>query len=72
MGEDQVYLYSDQNELVSIPARWTDVLAPDPFVSVAAGRALFRTDELNKLVALLIELDQPLVGPATKSTPKDC
>ena len=74
-GEDRVYFYSGKNELVAVPARWTDVLAPDPFVSVASGRAHFRTDELKKLVALLNELDQPLGDQATqstKTTPKDC
>ena len=71
-GEDRVYFYSEKNELVSVPARWTDVLAPDPFVSVASGRALFRTDELKRLVAMLNELEPPLVDPAAKSTVKDC
>ncbi len=71
-GEDRVYFYGEQNELVSVPARWTDVLAPDPFVSIASGRALFRTAELKRLVALINEMDQPLVDQAARTTPKNC
>lgn len=70
-GEDRVYFYAGQNDLVSVPARWTDVLAPDPFVSVASGRALFRTGELKKLVTLITELDQSLVDQTAKTTPED-
>ena len=69
-GEDRVYFYSEQSQLISIPARWTDVLAPDPFVSVAAGRALFRTTELKKLVALVDEFDQSNVDQAPQSAVK--
>ncbi|HIG28594.1 MAG TPA: hypothetical protein EYQ50_12665 [Verrucomicrobiales bacterium] len=70
--EDRIYFYERKNELVSVSASWTDILAPDPFVSVASGRALFRTGELKRLVALINELDQPLVDQATKLIPKSC
>jgi hypothetical protein len=39
-----VYVYDTAGELVSLPAGWTDVVAEDPFVVIAAGRAPFRTE----------------------------
>jgi uncharacterized protein DUF5372 len=48
-----VYFEHDDGHLESIPAKWTDVVVPDPFVVIAAGRALFRPDDLTKIVALL-------------------
>ena len=33
-----------------MPATWTDVVALDPFVAVAAGRSRFRMAELLELV----------------------
>lgn len=32
--------------VVSLPAEWTDVVAPDPFVVLAGGAAPFRTADL--------------------------
>ncbi len=46
-GEDQVW---------TLPANWTDVVSPDPFVVVAAGRSCFRALELLQLSALLDEV----------------
>lgn len=40
-------------ELVSMPAEWTDAVAPDPFVAVAAGRAAFRVEDLAALAELV-------------------
>ena len=37
----------------SVPAKWTDVVVDDPFVVIAAGRALFRADDLVEIVALV-------------------
>ena len=34
---DLVYFLDSAGELVSVPAAWTDLVAPDPFVVVAAG-----------------------------------
>jgi hypothetical protein len=45
-ADDRVYGYDAQGDLVSLPAAWTDLVAQDPFVVVAAGRAPFRTVEL--------------------------
>ena len=52
-GEERVYFHSESGRLVSIPASWTDVLPPDPFVVVSAGRALFRMEDLMTLIRLI-------------------
>jgi hypothetical protein len=39
--------------LVALSAAWTDVIAVDPFVLVASGRALFRAADLLEMVALI-------------------
>jgi Family of unknown function (DUF5372) len=41
------------DQMLSVPASWTDAQAPDPFVVVAAGRSLFRPEDLLELVRLL-------------------
>jgi hypothetical protein len=41
----------------SLPAAWTDVEGPDPFLVIAAGRAHFRVADLLALAALLRKLD---------------
>jgi hypothetical protein len=38
--------------LRSIPAAWTTAVDADPFVTVAAGRCLFRYEDLLKLTDL--------------------
>jgi hypothetical protein len=48
-GEERVY-YRDQNgRLRFLPARWTDVAAPDPFVVRAGGRVYFRVEDLIRV-----------------------
>jgi len=34
----------------TLPASWTDIIAVDPFVTMAAGRSLFRVADLIQLV----------------------
>ena len=48
--QDRVYFYDGEGELVSLPAEWTDAVAADPFVVVAAGRAPFHLAGLLELV----------------------
>ena len=55
-GEDRVYYRDSNGQVLSILARCTDVHGLDPFSEVAAGRALFRYDDLLKLADLLEEL----------------
>jgi hypothetical protein len=46
-----------QARVRSLPADWTDLVAPDPFVVVSAGRSPFRPADLLQLAALLHDLD---------------
>ncbi len=52
-GEDRVHLHDENGQLFSLPAGWTDVAAPDPFVVMAAGRCPFTIDGLLALADLL-------------------
>jgi hypothetical protein len=45
-GEDRVRLHDENGELFSLPAGWTNAVAPDPFAVIAAGRSPFTTDGL--------------------------
>lgn len=42
--------------LWSVPAEWTDVVAPDTFVVISAGRSPFHIHDLLELVRLVDEL----------------
>jgi hypothetical protein len=55
-GENRVYFYNEQHELTALAASWTDLVAADPLVSMAAGRSLFRANDLLDLVALVRSL----------------
>ena len=48
-----MYFEDDDGHLQSIPAKWTDVIAPDPFLVIAAGRALLRPEDLVEIVRLI-------------------
>jgi len=52
-GEHRVYFHKESEHLVSVPATWTDVVAPDPVVQLAAGRSLFRAVDLIELAQLV-------------------
>ncbi|MGE5769509.1 MAG: DUF5372 family protein [Betaproteobacteria bacterium] len=52
-GEDRVYFHDGSGRLCSIPACWTTAVAADAFVTVAAGRCLFRYEDLLKLANLI-------------------
>jgi Family of unknown function (DUF5372) len=52
-AEDRVFFFDDDGQLTSIPAAWTDVDRPDPFVAISAGRSAFRIEDLLALAALL-------------------
>ena len=51
-----MYFHDAQGALRSIPACWTTVVAPDPFVEIADGRCFFRYEDLLQLVALMEKL----------------
>jgi hypothetical protein len=56
--EDRVYFFDEAGELASLPAVWTDAVAEDPFVVVAAGRSPLRTADLLKLAELVARLGE--------------
>ena len=53
---DRVYYFDAAGALATVPADWTDVVAPDPFVVIAAGRSPFRTEDLLALTELVASL----------------
>lgn len=52
-GEDRVCLRDGNGELFSLPAVWTDAVALDPFVVIAAGRCPFTIDDLLAVADLV-------------------
>ena len=60
-GEDRVYYHDAQGVLVSMPASWTDVVAPDPVVALSAGRSPFRLDDLLELTRLVAAWRQEVI-----------
>lgn len=55
--EHRAYFYDCQQNLISIPTSWTNLLPMDPFVAASAGRSYFRTDELLQLVKEIKSLE---------------
>jgi hypothetical protein len=62
-GEARVF-FENAGALISLPAGWTDVLAPDPLVALSQGRSPFRADDLLELAELLRQIgaDSPERG----------
>jgi hypothetical protein len=52
-AENVVYFHDDLGELREIPAVWTDFVALDPFVEVAAGRSPLHAGRLLELADLV-------------------
>lgn len=52
-AEDRAWFHDEAGHLRSLPSVWTDLVAADPFNAVAAGRAMWRTQELLQLVDLI-------------------
>jgi hypothetical protein len=55
-GEQRVYFYDAEGRLTALPAAWTDVFSPDPFVVISAGRSAFRSTDLLELTRLIARL----------------
>jgi hypothetical protein len=55
-GEDRIFYLGPDGRMRFLPARWTSLGAPDPFVIAAAGRAYFRLDDLVRLAELIQQL----------------
>lgn len=70
-GDDLVYVYGVDGELLPLPAQWTDAVPADPFAEAAAGRAPFRTEDLLELagrVADLVSRVAPEGAPGVRRT----
>ncbi len=48
-GEERVFYVDETEHVRSLPARWTNVVADDPFVVMSAGRSHFRVADLLEL-----------------------
>lgn len=57
-GEHRVYFLDASEQLQRLPASWTNIVAEDSFVAVAAGRSPLRVAELEQLVDLISQLRQ--------------
>jgi hypothetical protein len=61
-GEDRVFFFDEDGAQRSLPAGWTDAVAPDPFVARAGGRSALRVADLLALVELLDSLGRSSGG----------
>ena len=57
-AEDRVFYFDEEEQLRSLPARWTSAVADDPFVVVSAGRSSFRVSDLVELTKLVRGADR--------------
>lgn len=57
-GEYLVYFHDFNQQLISVPASWTSIATKYPFVKIAAGRSLFRSEDLLCLCDLIEYLEQ--------------
>ena len=52
-GEERVTVEIPDGTYRSMPVAWTDATSVDPYISVGAGRSLFRVEDLMELVRLV-------------------
>ncbi|MDL1985473.1 MAG: Y4bD/Y4pK family protein [Deltaproteobacteria bacterium] len=57
-GEYRVYFHDSNQRLISVPVSWTSITTEDPFVKIAAGRSLFRSEDLLRLCNLIEDLEK--------------
>jgi len=57
-GEHRVFFHDERGLLLSLPARWTDVLPPEPLVAMGRGRSPFRVDDLLQLAELIQQVER--------------
>ena len=57
-GEERVYYRDPKGRMRFLPARWTSIAVPDPFVLMAKERAYFRLEDLIRLQERLKELQR--------------
>ena len=78
-GEDRVF-FQEAGRLRALPAGWTDAVEPPVFVTLAAGRAHFRPDDLLRLAELVhgaralrepsVSTQEPNAGAAESASSK--
>ena len=70
-GEDRVFFFDRDGVQRSLPRAWTDACDVDPFVACAAGRSVFRVEDLLVLVEMVDGLRQAgdSEGVVTEITP---
>ena len=59
-GEDRVYFYDSDGLLATVPAEWTDLAGPDPFVAMSEGRSMLRVSDLPAMARLLRNIGNQL------------
>ena len=52
-GENRVFFYDATGELKSLPAQWTSVIPPDPFIILSKGVSYFNIKNLIEIVNLI-------------------
>lgn len=67
--QDRVVCSDAEEHVHTLPAGWTDLRPPDPFLVVAAGRSFFRTRDLLLLVELLRNLSAATPAAAGETSP---
>ena len=58
LGSERVMLEGVDGRRAWIPASWTDVVSPDPFLIASASRSSFRVEDLLRLVQLVAEVQK--------------
>ena len=67
-GEHRVFFRRPgEGRVRTLPAGWTDVVAVDPWVLLAAGRSFTRVEDLLSLAALIAEMAE-----GVNEIPPDC
>jgi len=69
-GEDRVYFQDEAGRLRRLPAAWTSLAAPDPFVMISAGRALLRLEDLLQLTRLVARLTEEVPSTSDSKGPR--
>jgi hypothetical protein len=60
-GEPRVFFHDPATgRLRSLPTAWTNLAPPDPFVALAAGRAMLRFTALQTLTRVLHDVEETL------------
>jgi hypothetical protein len=45
---------------MTVPAEWTDIASPDPFVAASSGRSMLRVSDLPAMAMLLKDIANQL------------